>query len=80
MTDMRPAMRRLQAQPGVARFQGEYAFLSNFYPALVLSGGIVYPTLEHAYQAEKTLSRLERHIKASPNTCLLYTSPSPRDS
>jgi ribA/ribD-fused uncharacterized protein len=40
-------------------FTGEYAFLSNFYPAHVRYGGI-YPTSEHAFQAMKTLSLKER--------------------
>jgi ribA/ribD-fused uncharacterized protein len=36
-------------------FFGEFRFLSNFYPALVIFEGRVYPTVEHAYQAAKTL-------------------------
>ena len=32
----------------IDRFQGEYRFLSNFYPSMVLR-----PTLEHHYQAAK---------------------------
>ena len=39
----------------VAEFQGEYRFLSNFWPAEVVYEGITYPTAEHAYQAAKTL-------------------------
>lgn len=37
-------------------FQGEYRWLSNFWPAQVVLDGAVYPTVEHAYQAAKTLS------------------------
>lgn len=33
----------------------ETAFLSNFYAALVEYGGLRYPSVEHAYQAAKTL-------------------------
>lgn len=35
-------------------FRGENRFLSNFWPALVEYDGMVYPTVEHAYQAAKT--------------------------
>jgi ribA/ribD-fused uncharacterized protein len=41
-------------------FDGEYAFLSNFYEAPVEKGGIVYPTNEHFFQAMKTLDNEER--------------------
>src|SRR5574337_1059347 len=36
-------------------FKDKYRFLSNFYPALVELDGSVYPTVEHAFQAAKTL-------------------------
>jgi ribA/ribD-fused uncharacterized protein len=40
----------------VVEFKGEYRFLSNFWPAMVSGpGGRVYPTVEHAYQASKSL-------------------------
>ena len=35
-------------------FSGEYAFLSNFYPAKVVYMGVEFPTVEHAYQAAKS--------------------------
>lgn len=41
-------------------FRGEYAFLSNFYPSPVEWDGVTYPTIEHAYQAAKTVTPLER--------------------
>src|SRR5687767_13141445 len=44
----------------IAQFQGEYRFLSNFYPATVEFEGITYPTVEHAYQSAKTLDMAER--------------------
>ena len=37
-------------------FRGKYSFLSNFYPAVVYS----YPSVEHAYQAAKTVDKKER--------------------
>jgi len=44
----------------IAEFQGEYRFLSNFYPATVEFEGITYPSVEHAYQSAKTLNMDER--------------------
>lgn len=41
-------------------FTGEYFFLSNFYTVKIKVGVIVYPSVEHAYQASKTLSRAAR--------------------
>jgi len=38
----------------ITSFKGEYAFLSNFFPASVPVGGKTYPTVEHAFQAAKT--------------------------
>ena len=36
-------------------FDGEYAFLSNFYPSPIKGDdGIMYPTVEHFFQAMKT--------------------------
>lgn len=36
-------------------FQGEYRFLSNFWPALVTLDGLEYKSVEHAYMAAKTI-------------------------
>ena len=42
-------------------FKGEFAFLSNFFPAnIVMEDGIWYPTTEHAFQAFKTLDMADR--------------------
>ncbi|MBL8810340.1 MAG: NADAR family protein [Planctomycetaceae bacterium] len=41
-------------------FRCEYAFLSNFYPSLIRYDGIHYPTVEHAFQACKSLDSPER--------------------
>lgn len=59
---------RDQAKGGetsISSFQGEYRFLSNFYPATVNYQGIAYPTVEHAYQSAKTLDMNERRRIAS---------------
>lgn len=47
---------------GVFGFDGEYRFLSNFYPSIVSYDGWNYPTVEHAYQAAKTLDKRRRNI------------------
>ena len=56
--------REQKVQPEVHRgiddFQGDYFFLSNFSPAPVMLDGVEYPTVEHAYQAAKTLEPKER--------------------
>lgn len=44
----------------ITSFSGDYAFLSNFYGSKLTYEGIVYPTLEHAFQAAKTLDKNER--------------------
>jgi ribA/ribD-fused uncharacterized protein len=44
----------------INEFKGHYRFLSNFYPSQVEMDGHFYPTVEHAYQAAKTLDDVER--------------------
>lgn len=41
-------------------FSGSHAFLSNFESAPIFYDGLYYPTVEHAYQAAKTLNMTER--------------------
>ena len=38
-------------------FQGKYRFLSNFWSVSISFDGEIYPTVEHAYQAAKTLDQ-----------------------
>src|SRR5882724_2695109 len=53
--------------PKIDSFQGEYRFLSNFFPATVEFEGLVYPDVEHAYQSAKTLDMDQRRqIAALP--------------
>jgi ribA/ribD-fused uncharacterized protein len=44
----------------ITDFRGEYAFLSNFYAAPVEMDGAEYPTIEHAFQAAKTMDYAKR--------------------
>lgn len=41
-------------------FSDEFRFLSNFYPCKVEYENLIYPSVEHAYQAAKTLDIYER--------------------
>jgi N-glycosidase YbiA len=51
----------------IKEFQGEHRFLSNFWPAAVELDGVEYPSVEHAYQAAKTLDADHREkIAALP--------------
>ena len=38
----------------IDRFDGQYRFLSNFFPSPIVYEGVEYSTVEHAYQAAKT--------------------------
>ena len=53
-------------------FEGKYAFLSNFYfsPIAPFNDGIIYPTVEHAFQAYKTTDinkRKEIAVQPTPS-------------
>jgi ribA/ribD-fused uncharacterized protein len=58
-TPLRPTEPRTST-PRIESFHGEYRFLSNFWPAIVEMDGIIYPTVEHAYQAAKTFDQSAR--------------------
>ena len=44
----------------ISEFQGEFRFLSNFWPCEVELEGIRFPSVEHAYQSAKTLDLKKR--------------------
>lgn len=47
----------------IREFQGEYRWLSNFWPAPIMYNKILYPSAEHAYQASKTDNVMDKqHI------------------
>jgi ribA/ribD-fused uncharacterized protein len=52
----------------ITSFREEYAFLSNFYAHPVEYEGMIYPTVEHAFQAAKTLDPVEREKVRSAET------------
>jgi len=41
----------------IDKFDGEYRWLSNFYPCTIHFDGQTYKSVEHAYQAAKTLDK-----------------------
>jgi ribA/ribD-fused uncharacterized protein len=44
----------------IDKFEGEYRFLSNFYPSPVTLDWATYRSVEHAFQAAKTISIEQR--------------------
>lgn len=49
----------------INEFQGEYRWLSNFWPANVVLDGVTYPSVEYAYVAAKTTDdSLRREVLA----------------
>jgi len=52
----------------IAKFTGSYRFLSNFWPCKVTYCGVRYDSVEHAYQAAKTLDPAEREMVRSQPT------------
>lgn len=53
----------------IRHFNGDHAFLSNFYPSPVTYEDLEYPTVEHAYQAAKSTDqevRLKVQALATP--------------
>ncbi len=53
-------MEMKESESVVRQFQGEYRFLSNFWAAPVMYGGIVYQNNEAAFQAQKCLDDEEK--------------------
>ena len=52
----------------INEFDKEFAFLSNFYPSPIKIWGIVFPTVEHFYQAAKTTDMFEAEQIAAADT------------
>ena len=52
----------------IDQFTGDYDFLSNFHPSPIEVDGVVYPTVEHAFQAAKTFDRTEKQSVAEAAT------------
>jgi ribA/ribD-fused uncharacterized protein len=55
----------------INEFQGEYRFLSNFWPAIVTLDNVRYPSVEHAYMAAKTTDQKTRmKIREQPTAAM----------
>lgn len=52
----------------IDNFNKEFEFLSNFYPSEIKIEGITFPTVEHAFQALKSLDITERVLIAAEPT------------
>ena len=52
----------------IDRFTGDHDFLSNFHPSPIEVDGILYPTVEHAFQAAKTSIPEEKQALAETAT------------
>ena len=50
----------------IRQFKGEFRFLSNFYPSPVKFRGILYPSVEHAYQSAKSADPVWKKNCADP--------------
>lgn len=62
-------IRQTRIPPPIAGFKGDYRWLSNFHRCTIPYEGIIYPSVEHAYQAAKTLdinSRQKIQLAPSP--------------
>jgi len=52
----------------INKFDGEHSFLSNFFECDITFEGKHYPSVEHAFQAAKTLNETERSIVCAAAT------------
>ena len=46
----------------IIEFRGEFSWLSNFFPIKIEYDGIVYPSVENAYQAGKLINKKDREL------------------
>ena len=46
----------------ITEFRGEFSWLSNFFPIKIEYDGIVYPSVENAYQAGKLINKKDREV------------------
>jgi ribA/ribD-fused uncharacterized protein len=53
MTMQCVSTKRTDMADRIDSFSGDYRFLSNFHPSPIVVRSIVFPTVEHAYQAAK---------------------------
>jgi ribA/ribD-fused uncharacterized protein len=53
----------------IDNFRGEYSFLSNFYYVKISYGGLIYPSVENAFQAQKcsNVDFRQKFVNISPS-------------
>jgi ribA/ribD-fused uncharacterized protein len=61
-------MQRSAVPRSITAFRGNFNWLSNFYQTPVILDQIMYPSAEHAFQAEKTSDFNVRRLIAGANT------------
>ena len=49
----------------ISKFRGEYSFLSNMYKCNIIYGGILYKSVENAFQAAKSSRLDEKYLISS---------------
>lgn len=54
----------------ISSFKGNYGFLSNFFPSPLSFEGRTYRSLEHAFQAAKTVDPVKRRLIAEATSSL----------
>ena len=52
----------------IDQFSGDHDFMSNFHPSPFEVDGVLYPTVEHAFQAAKTFDATEKQSVAEAAT------------
>ncbi len=57
---------KIETKESISEFDGRYRWLSNFWLSPVAMRGYVFPTVENAYQAAKSLPQRQRYINCSP--------------
>lgn len=67
-TELLPESREQEEEGGILEFSGEWRFLSNFHPSPLEFEGLGFPTVEHAFQAAKTLDFTAREGVAKETT------------
>lgn len=60
-TESQVLQARIVGSP-ITNFRGDYYFLSNFHPSYVEYEGLIYPTVEHAFQAAKLANKKSRQF------------------
>lgn len=55
----------MKIHPDIKGFSGDFRWLSNFWPVNVEMDWVIYPSVEHAYQAAKTTDHTIRKHLAS---------------